>query len=378
MILSKLSNEQLLLLNNLMYMTDTEPLKLINTYKKKISVEKMINNIDIDDLIDNEDYGSMMTGADRKKILTAIKDDKELMSMQLTATNVDASPDGGGGASAVFVNPDSKEAVVVFRGTAANEWKDNFVGGGKTDAQDGVSTPYQENALAWYRSLDLEEYYITVTGHSKGGNKSKYITVKDNTVDRCVAFDGQGFSDDFIRRYGAQIIHNQDKIENCCVEGDYVNILLDDIGNTTYYKGYDYGAGGFAENHCPNTFFEFNDDGTYSLNVGTQDSNMIEVDKFLKSYLRTLPDEEKKKTLAMIGELVEEGFGDADLDTIMDIILYEDNIDCIASLLAYTIEYEQANPELIAALKSVLEASNLSQVNDILDTYRLIRSGTPV
>lgn len=34
---------------------------------------------------------------------------------------------------------------------------------------------------------------ITVTGHSKGGNKAK-----DNSVDICIAFDGQGFSDEFI------------------------------------------------------------------------------------------------------------------------------------------------------------------------------------
>lgn len=34
---------------------------------------------------------------------------------------------------------------------------------------------------------------------------------------------------------------NQDKISNHNVESDYVNLLLNDVGNTTFYKGYDYG-----------------------------------------------------------------------------------------------------------------------------------------
>ncbi|WP_167955898.1 Mbeg1-like protein [Anaerosporobacter faecicola] len=362
----KLTNEQLLLLNNLMYMNE-KPFKSITEYNN-VSVKTIVNKIEGYDLDDNKDYGSFMTGADWKELVAAIKSDEQLMNMKIIAINEDSAPNGGGGVSAVFVDTDTKEAAVVFRGTAGREWEDNFIGGGKTDTTDGVSTPYQENALEWYRSLKLEDYYVTITGHSKGGNKAKYVTVKDNTVDRCVSFDGQGFSDDFLRRYAPEIQHNQSKIQNCCVEGDFVNILLNDIGTTTYYKGYDYGKGGFAENHCPNTFFNFKEDGTYSMEVGTQDPNMQEVDKFLNSYLRTLSDEDKQKTLSMIGKLVEEGFNGADINKIMDILLKDDNVDYVASLLAYTIKYEQANPELINALKNVLDASGLSKLNDVVDT----------
>lgn len=40
----------------------------------------------------------------------------------------------------------------------------------------------------------LESYdSITVTGHSKGGNKAQYVTVLSDKVDRCISMDGQGF-----------------------------------------------------------------------------------------------------------------------------------------------------------------------------------------
>lgn len=87
-----------------------------------------------------------------------------------------------------------------------------------------------------YEELGLEDSYVTVTGHSKGGNKAKYITVLDSSVDRCVSFDGQGFSDEFMTEYQEQISQNQNKIENHNVDYDYVNLLLNDVGNKTYYN----------------------------------------------------------------------------------------------------------------------------------------------
>ena len=135
------------------------------------------------------------------------------------------------------------------------EWKDNFQGGSVTDQPDGVSTLQQERALEWYQSQNLDGYdSVTVSGHSKGGNKAKYVTIMDDSVDRCLAFDGQGFSDEFIEKYEDKIAENQYKIHNHNVDGDYVNILLNDVGDKTYYKGYNYGDGKFLENHCPNTY----------------------------------------------------------------------------------------------------------------------------
>ena len=261
----QLSTDQVLLLENLMYMTSDEPLRQVIGSENK-TVEQLISSIDINKLESNKDYGSYMTGNDWKNIITAIKQDDQILNMQIVNTNVDKGANGGGGASALFVDPSTKEAVVAFRGTAGGEWKDNFTGGGKTDAADGVSTFQQENALEWYQSLGLDDYdSITVTGHSKGGNKAKYITIMDDSVDRCISFDGQGFSDEFIEKYGDQIAANQGKIANHNVDSDYVNLLLNDVGDTTFYNGCDYGEGGFLENHCPNTFLDFKPDGTVQM-----------------------------------------------------------------------------------------------------------------
>ena len=368
----QLSTEQLLLLNNLMYMTDTKPLRNIAD-TKATTVAKFINNINVEALEVSKDYGSLITGEEWKNIIQAVKNDEQLMNMQIAEVHVDSVKDGGGGGvSAVFVDPSTNEAVVTFRGTALKEWHDNFVGGGLTKANDKVSTPFQQNALDWYQSLDLEKYdTVTVTGHSKGGNKAKYITLLDDSVDRCVSFDGQGFSDAFMMKYMAEISANQDKITNHNVEGDYVNPLLNDVGKTTFYKGYDIGEGGFLENHCPNTFFKFGENGSFELVEGTRDENMAVLDEFLNCYLRSMSAEDRQESLDMIGELAQGGFNGAGINEYLDIMLKSDNVDHAAYFLAYTVEYQQENPELIGALNDVLAKNGgeplINLVNGVVD-----------
>lgn len=364
----QLSTEQVLLLNNLMYMTDQPPLEGIANTEAE-TVGEYIDQIRTENLNGNQDYGSYMTGDDWNHLIDAVKNDEQLMNMQIAETHVsDVTEDGGGGVSAVFVDPDTNEAVVAFRGTASQEWKDNLLGGGPTDAADGVSTYCQEDALGWYQSLDLDQYSsITVTGHSKGGNKAKYITVMDDSVDRCLSFDGQGFSDEFIQYYQDKIAQNQGKITNSNVDSDYVNLLLNDIGHTDFYQGYDYGEGGFLENHCPNTFFDFGEDGTYQMTASTRDERMAEIDEFLNNYLRTLSPEEKRDTLEMLGEMIEGGFNNASANDILDMLLEDDNADNAANLAAYLLEYKKENPELVDALNDVLKEMGLEDISDIVD-----------
>ncbi|MBO5524459.1 MAG: DUF2974 domain-containing protein [Roseburia sp.] len=367
--MAELSTEQVLLLNNLMYMTNQPPLQEIASSDAG-TVEDYINKIAADKLQGEQDYGSYMTGDDWKNLINAVKNDEQLMNMQIAETHVSAVEDGvGGGVSAVFVDPDTDEAVVVFRGTGSLEWKDNFVGGGPTDAADGVSTRCQEEALAWYQSLDLDQYStVTVTGHSKGGNKAKYITVMDDSVDRCLSFDGQGFSDEFVGKYQDEIARNQGKITNSNVDSDYVNLLLNDIGQTDFYEGFDYGDGAFLENHCPNTFFDFKEDGSYQMVSSVRDERMEVLDEFLNNYLRTLSPEEKQETLEMIGELVEGGFNGASVNDILDIFADDKNMEYAADLIAYTMEYKKQKTELVDALKSVLEDMGMDNVTGTVDT----------
>lgn len=364
----KLSTEQVLLLNNLMYMTDDPPLQSISSTRAK-TIGEYISAINITRLYKSRDYGSYMTGNDWKNLIEAVKNDNQLMNIKIEKVHIaEITNDGGGGVSAVFVDSSTNEAVITFRGTSNLEWKDNLIGGGQTDMPDKVSTPCQDTALKWYQSLELEQYEtVTVTGHSKGGNKAKYITIMDNSVDRCLSFDGQGFSDEFMKHYADRIALNQDKITNNNIDSDFVNLLLNDLGNTIFYKGYDYGEGHFLENHCPNTFFCFSSNGTYHLTESTRDPRMEVIDEFLNNYLRTLPVDQKKETLIMLGEIIEGGFNNVPANDLLKILLEGNNVSYAANIFAYILKYQKVNPELINAVNGVLEDMDMKDIAQIVN-----------
>ena len=360
-----LTTEQVLLLNNLMYIDSGEDSPMYRPDSGQ-TIGEWLNSIDTSQLDDSSNYGSFMTGADWKNIISSAQNDPTIANMTIATTHVDNTDTGGGGYSAVFVSQDTGEAVVAFRGTAGGEWKDNFTGGNVTD------TPQQQNALDWYRQAydecGLDGYDVTVTGHSKGGNKSKYITLMDDTVDHCVSFDGQGFSDKFMDKYAPEIAARQGKIENHNVDYDYVNLLLNDIGKTTYYKGQDIGYGdghgGFLENHCPNTFMKYNADGSFTMEVNPngQAEEMKALDGFLNGYLRSLSDRERNDALELVNSFIDDAFSikkDATaqekLDAFMGTLMDSKYSDDLSHLLAYVIKYEQANPEFADQIKSVLK-----------------------
>lgn len=209
----------------------------------------------------------------------------------------------------------------------------------------------------------MDRYEITVTGHSKGGNKAKYVSLLDHTVDHCVSVDGQGFSDKFMQKYADVIAARQSVIENHNIDYDYVNLLLNDVGATVYYQGYDYGKGGFLENHCPNTFLNFDEDGTFTITVNPngQAQEMKALDMFLNNTLRSLPDEKRTDMLVMINAIADSAFsikGKSTTDVanmFLQLAADEKYADDLAYLLAYTIEYEQAHPEFAKQINHVLE-----------------------
>ena len=355
----ELTTEQILLLNNLMYMDgsgDDNPLAKADQYEGQ-TVREWMESIDVSQLEDDKNYGSYITGKDWKNIIGSVKSDDTLMNMTVATTHTDWAEGGGGGYSAVFLSKETDNAVVAFRGTAAQEWQDDFTGGNV------VETPQQKNALAWYQDVykeyGLSDYEVTVTGHSKGGNKSKYITLLDDTVDHCVSFDGQGFSDKFINEYADQIAANQGKIQNHNVDYDYVNILLNDVGEKTYYVGQDLGEGGFLENHCPNTYMKYDENGQFviEINPDGQGKEMQSLDNFLNSYLRSMSDEDRSQALEIINLFLddENTAGKEITDIFMETITDPKYSDDVAYLLAYTIKYEQEHPEFAGEIGDVLE-----------------------
>lgn len=359
--MSQLTTEQVLLLNNLMYLGGNAP---VENFEGQ-TVADMVNSVDVSKL--NSDKG-LTSDNEIKQIINAVKSDPELCSMKIASTHTDNAAGGGGGKSVVFLNESSKEAVVTFRGTANNEWKDNFYGGYQSD------TAQQKNALDWYKQTyednNLGDYYVTVTGHSKGGNKAKYVTVLDDSVDRCLSFDGQGFSDEFMEKYESQIGVNQGKIQNHNVDKDYVNILLNDIGETTYYEGQHYGEGKLAEAHCADTLLKFNEDGSVSMvvNPDGQYQPMKDLDNFMNGYLRTLGPEDKKKTLEFFAEAVNAAMDkNTTADELKAILMDPKHEGAITNLLAYTVVYAEENPEMAKNVKNILSELGFEQYTEYVD-----------
>ncbi|MBP5280929.1 MAG: DUF2974 domain-containing protein [Lachnospiraceae bacterium] len=358
-----LTTEQLLLLNNLMYMkpNNGDGLVAVEDFEGQ-SVAEWLNSIDTSQIQDQ----SLVDASEWQAVIEAARNDPTIMSMTIATTNTDWSEGGGGGRSAVFINEATGDAVVTFCGTASQEWKDDFYGGNMTD------TPQQINALNWYNQvyeeLGLDGYEVTVTGHSKGGNKSKYITLLTGTVDHCVSFDGQGFSDDFYRKYADEIAARQGLIENHNLENDFVNFLLNDVGETHFYQGF--GVSNFAENHCANSFMNYDPaTGTWSMVEVEGRTEVIEgFDRLVNGYLRSLPPEKRDAALEVLGTLVQGAMGTGDLtaDQIIQLVLYDGNED-MAYLLAYILEF--GDEYGFDYLHGILDDFGLGGLCDVLESF---------
>lgn len=148
--------------------------------------------------------------------------------------------------------------VVVFRGTepGTDEEIDNILGAVASD------TDAQQRALGYITILHDKYGFdnISVTGHSKGGNKAMYVTVLSDYVTECSAVDGQGFSAAFLAKYAERIEKNRDKITLIAPDRAVVGSLLYSIaGNEIYLstEGLDQDEWklGFFAFHKPNTLF---------------------------------------------------------------------------------------------------------------------------
>ena len=308
--------------------------------------------------------GGCMAHGGWQELLKAIRKNHRLMEVQIYQVFRDTLPGGGGGLAAVFFHVPAREAVVAFRGTAREEWQDNFQGGGYTDAADRVSTRQQMRALAWFQGLGLDGYFVTVAGHSKGGNKAKYITILDDSVDRCLSFDGQGFSDEFVEWYQVRIRHRQSRIENHNVEQDYVHLLLNDVGTSIYYKGREYGKGEFLKNHCPNAFFLPDGQGNLHMerSCSGQTRALFWLGTFVRAYLRSLSRREKMDLLDLLGEEAEKLAAGEPREALLFTFLEEQHREMAASLVEYAFRYGQEHPEFSQAADWLLKETGLGKL----------------
>lgn len=150
------------------------------------------------------------------------------------------------------------DAIVIFKGTSGeDEWIDNAEGLNVAD------THCQKEALDFIESLPYDS--ITVTGHSKGGNKAMYVAITSNKVTRCVVYDGQGFSQEFIDKYWAEIQAKGGIITAYALSTDYVHALLFPVPNSNQIYCQGYGVANIGEHHSPNSFFITDKNGNIVL-----------------------------------------------------------------------------------------------------------------
>lgn len=142
-----------------------------------------------------------------------MKDNGDICSLKIKEANADNH-------CILFEDPNnSNHCIVAFKGTSGDdEWVDNIEGLDRSDTQ------AQMNAKNYIDGLKYGS--VTVIGHSKGGNKAMYVAVTCDKVDKCISYDGQGFSQEFIDKYSVEIQKNASKIKNYSLKNDYVHILM--------------------------------------------------------------------------------------------------------------------------------------------------------
>lgn len=369
------SDEELLFLSNLMHMKqETKLIKspfenvwIEENTKKGVTVGAIISKVNTSDLrkepLKDFKFDGEISGYEWADMIDAMKK-SDICELKLK----DVKRDDKNALSTYFTDKQGN-AYVVFRGTGGGEWEDNFLGGSTSDTQQ------QKRALEYINSIDAE--HITVVGHSKGGNKAKYVALLSDKVDRCVSFDGQGFSEAFMENNKGLIIANKYKITCYALENDFVNILLNDVYNKKYYiKGN--GVDSFAENHSPNSFFDFiykkGKVVGYELNVTRQSATMKDLHSFVNYIASSIPDKDRESFFSFLGQTADKALGKKpseyiDKYTTEDILKYlsnKENSDELGLLVAYILEYEEYNEGITDAVFDIMEQSGLETLADWL------------
>ncbi len=288
-----LSNAQLLMLDNLIYANNAD------TNASYISDDLTVREIIT--AIENDGYNlnsCEMSSSEWKELIETIK--KEPTLLDYTVTNY-VNDTKNGMRAACFVDDKNSptDVNVVFRGTSGDyEWHDNGTGGYLSD------TKQQE--LAAYYIEELPEKYgnnMTVTGHSKGGNKAQYVTIVTDRVVKCVSFDGQGFSEEFLNKYAEEIEKKAQSIISISASKDFVNCLLYPIAGTRIYVEAEE-QDKFIHWHKPNILMDENG------NLKTQ-SEQSDLAKFINEYttymISNMDEPERTITIDGLIALLEKG-----------------------------------------------------------------------
>lgn len=181
-------------------------------------------------------------------LMQAVAEDRLLATGKLTAQYCSAN-----GLCAFAMTEATQRVMVTYRGTGQGEWIDNGKGLSGLPAQNiyftyndqgtmmglprictDFATGQQAEALNWFSKMAAQKGWdrdtpITLTGHSKGGNKAQFVTLHTPLAEECFSFDGQGFSPEALASFalimGEEYQRRRQKIFNLSAYNDYVNVL---------------------------------------------------------------------------------------------------------------------------------------------------------
>lgn len=303
-----MTDESLLLLENLTYLdsgvASAAGVKLPNLTTAE-DLKDYLSVFDDDALakLESSDtrMSGFMTGSEWAATIRALKSDPSIT--ELKCQNYDSQ-----NFAMCYTDP-SGNAYVTFQGTAnGDEWIDNFQGLNVSDTQ------CQKNALAYIESLPYDD--ITVVGHSKGGNKAMYVAITSDKVGRCLAMDGQGFSQEFLDKYRAEIELRGGNITNYSLDTDYVHILLFPIPGAEQ-RFYQNGGEGGLRNHCPTAYYQFiqDEDGHWYIlsdengvpsmtELPCENEGIASLHDFTCFILNVMPDGQKEQAVEYLGVLL--------------------------------------------------------------------------
>ena len=316
-----MTESQLLLLNNLIYRPEFSQYSSQGYTVREILELARKNNSHTQQEMTPEEWEDIFKLADR---------DKDILDLKITSTCEESET---GARMACFEDP-SGNAYAVFAGTGANEWRDDCVAGTMADS------PQQEKALEWINSLPYDN--ITVSGHSKGGNKAMYVAVVSDKVSECYAFDGEGFSNEFCQKYEQEIAEKKDRIHLRAHRRDFVNILLNCIAGDVKYVNNEVGIDNAAQYHCPNALFGYQN-GKPTGEIGEltdqQDPAMEMFHNFSVYLLNHAPKVEKVLALSVLGEILTQYLGGKNGIVREDIIALF-GVEGIEIVLRYLTKYD--------------------------------------
>lgn len=307
--------------------------------------------------------GACASGSEWASIIRYLKS-SDLNQLVLTDTMVNSN---GTTLALCFADPDNtSEAVVAFKGTSGgDEWVDNVEGLNVSD------TECQKEALDFIESLPYDS--ISVTGHSKGGNKAMYVAITSDKVVCCVAYDGQGFSQEFVDKYWAEIEARGSNITNYSLSTDYVHALLFPVPNSNPVYCDGYGVENIKQHHSPNSFFVTDENGNLILDengnpqivIICEDESIQMLHDFTSFVINNANDADKVEIVAFVSQLLAMVFGGGEMDTQAIIDFALDNTDKLALIIAYLVKYMEVNDlssEDIDKLLAVLGLDSLDEL----------------